>query len=398
MGLRVLVLSFYYRPDLSAGSFRTTAFVEALESSVGPDGGIDVLTTVPNRYCSFAPDAPEDEILGNLRIHRVRLPKHRSGMLDQAWAFGRFSIGAARYVRGKSFDVVFATSSRLFTASLGALCARRTGARLYLDVRDILSDTIKDVVKSPVAFALMPLLKGIERYTIRSAQRVNLVSEGFGDYFRTRYPCQHYSFFSNGIDEEFLGVDFFGAPRRDGRRIVVYAGNIGEGQGLHHVAPRMAKILGPDYEFWIIGDGGRKSALIEAIESEQVDNVKVMPPVGRTELCRLYRESDYLFLHLNDYDAFRKVLPSKVFEYAATGKPILAGVAGYAAEFIQKYVENSAVFRPCDAKAGVSALASLRVGHWQRDDFIRRFRASSIMQKLATDVLDLAEPGSPTLG
>ena len=45
--------------------------------------------------------------------------------------------------------------------------------------------------------------------------------------------------------------------------------------------------------------------------------------------------TDVLFLHLNDYSAFRKVIPSKIFEYAATGKPIVAGVSGYAAEFLR---------------------------------------------------------------
>jgi len=32
-------------------------------------------------------------------------------------------------------------------------------------------------------------------------------------------------------------------------------------------------------------------------------------------------DADVLFLHLNAYKAFEKVLPSKIFEYAATGRP-----------------------------------------------------------------------------
>lgn len=389
IGLRVLILSFYYRPDLSAGSFRTTAFVEALKAAIGPNDRIEVVTTLPNRYHSFAPEAPEDEIEGAVHIRRIRVLGHHSGMIDQALAFGRFSIQAMRYVDQRSFDVVFATSSRLFTAFLGAMCARRAGAKLYLDIRDIFNDTIKDVVRPPVARVLMPLLQRIERHTLRSARRVNLVSEGFRDYFLTSYPDKRYSFFTNGVDEEFIGIDFRNTPRADGKRVILYAGNIGEGQGLHRIVPQMAKILGPTYEFWIVGDGGRKQALAEAIEREHVDNVKLLPPVVRQELIDLYRDSDYLFLHLNDHDAFRKVLPSKIFEYASTGKPVLAGVAGHAAEFLHKHVEDSAVFRPCDAEAGVKALASLRIGYRRRDDFISRFRGVSIMKKLAFDVLGL---------
>ncbi len=48
--MKILVLSFYFRPDLSAGSFRTTAFVDALREKMPIHGQIDVLTTLPSHY------------------------------------------------------------------------------------------------------------------------------------------------------------------------------------------------------------------------------------------------------------------------------------------------------------------------------------------------------------
>ena len=44
------------------------------------------------------------------------------------------------------------------------------------------------------------------------------------------------------------------------------------------------------------------------------------------ELLNYYNQANILFLHLNSIKAFEKVLPSKIFEYAASNKPILAGV------------------------------------------------------------------------
>jgi len=124
------------------------------------------------------------------------------------------------------------------------------------------------------------------------------------------------------------------------------------------------------------------------------DRVRVMPPVERSRLLELYRGSDYLFLHLNDFEAFRKVLPSKIFEYAATGKPILAGVAGHAATFLRTNVRNTAIFPPCDAAAGVRALSTLQSGHTDRSDFLERYRRSRIMQEMAEDVLAVCGRGS----
>jgi hypothetical protein len=63
-----------------------------------------------------------------------------------------------RHVANRDYDLVLATSSRLMTAALGALIARRKRARLYLDIRDIFVDTIGDVSPGPLALPLRQLL------------------------------------------------------------------------------------------------------------------------------------------------------------------------------------------------------------------------------------------------
>ncbi len=391
--MRILILSFYFEPDLSAGSFRTTALVDALEAEGGPSLALEVLTTVPNRYRSFSQEAPAEETRGRTRVFRFRLPSHQSGMADQAWAYTHYARAVMRHIRGQRYDVVYATSSRLFTAVLGAYVARRTGAALYLDIRDIFNDTIREVLNRPLAALLTPVLDHAELYAVRTAAHINLVSEGFRGYFQQRYPQKRYSFHSNGIDEGFCITDM-SSPARVGsaeRRVVLYAGNIGEGQGLHRIVPKLASRLPRGYELWIVGDGGKKRELQEAIASAKVTNVRLLEPVSRPQLLALYQDSDYLFLHLNDYQAFHKVLPSKIFEYAATGKPILAGVAGYAADFIQDRVENAAVFPPCDAEAGARALRMLDPQVIPRTRFIAEYRRTRIMRRLAREVLQLGE-------
>jgi glycosyltransferase involved in cell wall biosynthesis len=106
-----------------------------------------------------------------------------------------------------------------------------------------------------------------------------------------------------------------------------------------------------------------------------------------------YREADVLFLHLNDYKAFKRVLPSKIFEYAATGKPILAGVGGYSAAFLVENVANAAVFPPCDAAAGIIALESLRLVQMPRRDFVGRYSRKAIVQNMVKDMIDIFDRG-----
>jgi glycosyltransferase involved in cell wall biosynthesis len=366
---------------------------KALES-VDPSAEIHVVTTLPNRYTSFNHDALAFERRGRVTIERIALPTHKSGMIDQSKAFWSFAIQARRIVRDKQYDLVFATSSRLMTAALGAFIASRRRIPLYLDIRDIFVDTIKDVLPKGIARFAKPVFGLIERGTINRASKVNLVSGGFEAYFRTRFPHQHFSLFTNGIDEEFLDLRSDFVPERGGRVSgplnVLYAGNIGEGQGLHAILPELGRRLDGHVNFKVIGDGGRREQLMQMLAAFGTTNVEISLPMPRDELIEEYRKADVLFLHLNAYDAFEKVLPSKIFEYAAMGKPVWAGLPGFSADFVRREVSNSAVFQPCDVDAAERALERLTIADSPRTAFVQKFRRTAICLDMAKDMIETA--------
>lgn len=390
--MRILILSFYYPPDLCAGSFRAKALVEGLRAEGSLDLSIEVLTTRPNRYQSHQAEAPDLEESPGLRIRRFHLPSHKSGMADQAKAFIAFARQAWTETRGGKWDLVLATSSRLMTAALGAQIARRSRTPLYLDIRDLFTDTMNDLLGASPLRHLLPLFRALEKRTLSGADRVNVVSAGFLPHLRALAPTQHYATFTNGIDDEFLSLDFTKPEDAQGLPLVVYAGNMGEGQGLHRIVPQAARLMAGKARFRLIGDGGRRAQLEKALADEGVDNVELFSAMPRSELYDHYRAADVLFLHLNDHPAFRKVLPSKLFEYGAMGKPVLAGVAGYPAEFLRAELPGCEVFAPCDAEGMAAALhrifAAPAMG--QGEAFCSKFARRSIMRDMARDVLALA--------
>lgn len=380
--LKVLVLSFYFEPDLCAGSFRTTALVKALNAN--PIISMDVVSTLPNRYSSFTAEAPLFQESDNLKVHRVKLPSHNSGMIDQAVSFATYYRAAMKIANKGDYDAVYATSSRLFTALLGARIARKKKLPLYLDIRDIFVDTMGDVFSKKITWLLKPLFSLVERYAFSRATRINLVSKGFKGYFELRYPKMDFRWYTNGIDDEFL-VPLKASTDKNNIVKILYAGNIGEGQGLHEIVPKLSIALQGKAEITIIGDGGRKALLEERLVDSK--NVTFLPPVGRNELIELYKSADVLFLHLNDYPAFEKVLPSKIFEYAALGKPMLAGVGGYAAKFLLDEVENCATFYPGDYQGALNALSTLDMNDLDRSSFKSKFSRSEIMKNMAEDIV-----------
>ncbi len=389
--MRILILSFYYQPDLCAGSFRTTPLVAAIRERAPPGTQIDVVTTLPNRYHTFTQEAAEVESEAGIEIRRIKLPAHRSDMRGQSRAFLHFARRALAITSQRKYDLVFATSSRLMTASLGALIARRKRAPLYLDIRDIFVDTIGEVLPRAVAAPVAGILSGVESWTIRSAQRVNLVSRGFEAYFRQRYGDRSLSWFTNGIDDEFLAETIEPTPslRAGKEATVLYAGNMGEGQQLHEILPALARALQGRARIIAIGDGGRRKLLETAIAAAGLGNVEIRAPMPRPALLQAYRAADVLFLHLGAYPAFEKVLPSKLFEYAALGKPVLAGVAGFAARFVSEEISNAAVFPPCDVDAAVAAFAKLELVSRPRPEFIAKYARANIARAMADDVLAL---------
>ena len=386
--MKILVLTFYFEPDLCAGSFRTTPFVNELQQISADRDTIDVLTTMPNRYETFLANALVYEKNKNVTVHRIDLGTHKSGFMDQSLLFVKYALNVYKIIRKKEkYDIVYATSSRLMTAFLGALIANHQKSKLFLDIRDIFTDTLESIFAKKKLKYIIPLFRIIEKYTIKSANHINLVSKGFEYYFKNINDNIQYSFYLNGIDDIFLNYDFENEEENE-KKIITYAGNIGEGQGLERIIPQMAEKLGDMYIINIVGDGGKKNILEDKVKN--LKNVNLLSPVKRDELLLIYKKSDYLFLHLNDYSAFKKVLPSKLFEYGATNKKIIAGVGGYAAEFIKEHLPNAIVFEPCNCNDLMKKMKLLsKDSNMNRSKFIHEFSRSRIMKKLVKEVYTL---------
>lgn len=390
--MRVLFLSYYFEPDLSAGSFRATALIRALSEILPNDSVIDVVTTHPNRYHTFKSESLDHEVRGNVSIHRVQLPAHKNGFIDQALTFRHYAKFVREVASSSSYDIVVGTSSRLMTAVLASYMARRLETKLYLDIRDIFVDTISDVFPWYITAWAVPVFGMLEKYAIKRSNHVNLVSEGFKPYFAPKYPLVNFSYFTNGIDDAFVSYPWPDEMPSKKERIILYAGNMGDGQGLHLIVPELAQELGSGFKFRLIGDGGKRASLIAKVADLGLKNVEILPPVKRDELLEEYSAADILFLHLNDVAAFKKVLPSKLFEYAATGKPMLAGVSGYAEEFISIQIDNARVFSPCDVQAGAKALEELSLEVRKRDVFTSKYSRTKISTMMANEIVNLFKP------
>jgi glycosyltransferase involved in cell wall biosynthesis len=390
-------LSYHYPPDLSAGSFRNAALSEALAErldELGEPFELHVFCTQPNRYLQFSDRAPKEELRGKVHVHRMEVPQHGNGFIRQVISFLAYRRQVFAATKSMKADFVFASSSKLFTAHLAYRLARRCGIPYYLDIRDLFADNVGEMIRIPVINRLVRLIVRhfFEQPCLHHAAHINLNSPGFKDAIPRKFGGG-VSFFPNGIDREFS--DWRRDPGVPGQKLTVcYAGNIGEAQGLHRIVPALARLFADTHRFLIIGGGSARQKLERSLRQLSVENVELLPPVGRSELLHYYRQSDCLLLHLNDYPALGKVLPSKLFEYGAGNLPIVAGVSGCARTFaLEEIRTNVCVFDPCDVEGAAACLREMPLELQPRPWFLEKFGREQIAKAMADSICQVMRTG-----
>jgi len=395
---RILFLSFYFRPDLCAGSFRNSPLLDELSKQTKNDNiYIEVYTTVPNRYSSFKQDYKRVEEFDNVRIERIEIPPHQSGMMDQALSFKSYFFETLKKTKNKKYNLVYGSSSRFFTSYLAYRIAKRNNCPLYVDVRDIFSETIGDVVQNPLMNnTLIPLITSLENKVYSYATHINLISEGFKDSFQ-KFTNTSFSYFTHGVDPIFTKDITQITPSDTFKKdTILYAGNVGKGQGLHNIVPDAAKELEGSHNFEIIGDGGAMDSLRNALIKRNIKNVLIKAPLKRTNLIEEYRKADILFIHINNFEIFKKVLPSKIFELAVIGKPILAGVDGYAKTFLRKHVPHAFLFKPGDVSGLIEQIRNIDNSNTTEMDknisnFLEKYNRRKIDTEIAESIIKILE-------
>ena len=359
-----MFLSFYYPPDFCAGSFRANGLKKSFLKHKALTSLI-ILTTYPQRY-GHINNVPLIEKVKNFKVRRVKTPEHKNKFYRQVYNFLVYSIFCFVYVikNKKSIDCIFITSSRFGTAFLGYLISIVLNKPFHADIRDIFSDSLNSISKLNNLFGkvIKYIVVKIEIIVLSKAQWVNFVSPGFLDYFKD-LPRSKITTFTNGIDDIFLkhySKALKSIPMNDKSPLkFIYTGNIGYGQGLEKIIIPIAKHFKNKIEFNIIGDGSASDLLLKFIKDNRINNVNIIPPINRIDLIKYYDNADILFLHLNDIPAFKKVLPSKIFEYSTFNKPILAGVSGASKEFLIKNLNGAYIFHPGDYRSAISLVEKI---------------------------------------
>lgn len=333
------------------------------------------------------------EVKDDITILRLYTPEHKNKFILQFSCYCFFFIQVLYYgiKYSKNYDVVFSTSSRLGTGFLGYVLAKIFKKKYALDIRDIFSDSLRSLKfsRSILGSLVISFFEKIESMICWNADWLNFVSPGFLTYDHIKRDKKDINFFTNGIDQIFIkSMTNKTTPFKD-PLIITYAGNIGYGQGLEKTIIYIARHFKDKIFFQLVGDGSSVTLIKDKIRRSKVQNIKIIKPVKRNLLLKIYNESDVLFLQLNNIKAFENVLPSKIFDYGSYNKPILAGVGGIAKDFIQNNLDCAYIYEPGNYKQGIQRVNEiLNNGRIKinNEKFIKMYSRERIMRGMTNSI------------
>jgi glycosyltransferase involved in cell wall biosynthesis len=142
--------------------------------------------------------------------------------------------------------------------------------------------------------------------------------------------------------------------------IIIYTGLIGLIHGLETIL-ETAELLNGEVgiQFLIVGDGPRKTDLIELRESRSINNVLFHDAVPEGELPEYIALAD-VGLHVQlGLEISKMALPVKMFSYMACERPVLLAIEGEAAELLES-THAGLVVPPENPQALADAIIALR--------------------------------------
>lgn len=259
-------------------------------------------------------------------------------------------------------DIVFVVEPPVFCAPATLLAARIAGAQAWLHIQDFEVDA---------AFELGILRSGwlqrrvlaAERWLLGRFDRVSTISARMMDRLTTKgVAVARQMLFPNWVELDRIVPSAWVSPLRrewglmDSDVVILYSGNMGEKQGIEilvEAARLLQKIT--NIHFLLCGDGVARARLERFADG--LSNIRFKPLQATDRLNDLLNLADIHVLPQRS-DAADLVLPSKLTNMMASGRPVVATASAgtQVADLVQ---DCGIVVVPGDAAALAAALAAL---------------------------------------
>jgi len=237
-------------------------------------------------------------------------------------------------------DVIIASSVHIFVYPPAYRLARKTGAKIIFEVRDIWPLSLTELVGVPKWHPIVHWMSHIEKKAYRTADAVvSLVPKAYKHMEPLGLRRKNYFYVPNGVDEREWNPPYDPMPerhqqvfddcRRKGKLVVVYAGAHGPPNALDQVLD-LKRVLGDEdvpYHFIFIGDGASKASLEDRAKKETIPFITFLPRIPKKQILTALLQADCCFIGWQKKPIYQYgISPNKLGDYFMAGKPVLHAV------------------------------------------------------------------------
>jgi glycosyltransferase involved in cell wall biosynthesis len=225
-------------------------------------------------------------------------------------------------------DAILVSSPSLFPIGVAARWARRFGARLVFEVRDIWPLTLQELGGLSSRHPLVVLMQRLEDYAYRVSDSVVSVLPAADRHMVVRgMDAAKFHYLPNGVDLDSSSpsTDVPGAVHeamQPGAFTVGFVGTLGAANVLETLIDA-ARLLDPGrFAVVIVGHGPERERLMA--RAADVPNVVFTGPVPKERITAAISLFDACYVGYRRSALYRfGVSPNKLYEYMAAGRPVL---------------------------------------------------------------------------
>lgn len=334
--MNILVISQYFYPE----TFRVNTFCAELKKR---GHNVTVVTGYPQYpqgkiYSGYGFNKPYDSEWNGVEIIRLKvLPRGKTpiGMLLNCVSY---VIKGKKWVKKcqKRYDAIYVFEVSPVTVGLPAVeYKKKFGTPLFFNVQDLWPENVEVVLGIHNRFVINTINKIVDKI-YSASNKILCSSNGFVENISARdVPREKLVFWPQFCNEpEFQNASKPDCYKDDCFNIV-FAGNIGEAQGLDLLIDAAAELKEhSNISFYIVGDGRAKQRLSEFAENNGLLNVHFVGKVSEQEADRYIHFADCAYLSFKDNPVFNMTIPAKLQSYMACKTPIIAASSGESAEII----------------------------------------------------------------
>jgi glycosyltransferase involved in cell wall biosynthesis len=340
--MNILILTQWYPPEPGL-------LVQELSQTLMAHGhNVTVLTGFPNYpsgklYPGYRLQLLQRETIAEVPVVRIPLyPEHSRSGFKRALNYLSFAASAAAlgWFTISKPDVLFVYHPPLTIGIPAYVLSRLWRIPFVYQIQDMWPETLSATGMLNNSAALKTVGR-FAKWVYEKAASICVISPGFREnLIKKGVPADKVHVISNWVDPEVYYVadpdpELAVEHGMSNRFNVMFAGNIGEAQGLEVVldAAILLRDL-KDVQFVLVGDGVALPGLKQKAIDRGLENVLFLGRYPQERMPALYALADVLLVHLKDDPLFRITIPYKTLAYMASGKPILVDVAGDTAKVV----------------------------------------------------------------